>query len=185
MPLLDVEWFVLEKRNIVLPRKNIEKKNSPEDRESPPGEEHRQRFNPRVQFCKHFKIEKNVKCERVVRSNNSNKIFLGCTQRKANVDLQALKSKVDFFFDTETESTQLKTPSLEKTNALSPTLQGPENHAAHHVTQECHHPRPPLRAFPEATSRTLWQLHRTGLLAIWISKPAAPFDAECEARGVS
>ena len=38
-----------------------------------------------------------------------------------------------FFF--ETKSTQLKTPSLMKTNALSPTLQGPENHAAHHVTQ--------------------------------------------------
>ena len=56
-----------------------------------------------------------------------------------------------FLFETETESTQLKTPSLEKTNALSPTLQGPENHAAHHVTQEFHHPRPPLRAFPEAT----------------------------------
>ena len=46
-------------------------------------------------------------------------------------------------------------------------------------------PSAPLCTSPTATSRTLWQLHRTRSLAIWISKSAAPSDAEWEARGVS
>ena len=76
-----------------------------------------------------------------------------------------------FFFLAEKKSTE--NSITDENKRAQPTLQGPENHAAHHVTQECHHPRTP------------WQLHRTGLLAILISKPAAPFDAECEAHGVS
>ena len=87
------------------------------------------------------------------------------------------------FLRQKTESTQRKTPSLEKTNALSPTLQGPENHASCDAGVS---PSAPTAArISSSDLAKLWQLHRTGLLAIWISKPAAPFDAECEARGVS
>ena len=53
--------------------------------------------------------------------------------------------------------------SITEKNTFSPTLQKPENHAIHHMTPECHHPRPPL--LPTATSRTFWQLDRTRSLA--------------------
>ena len=88
---------------------------------------------------------------------------------------------VDLIFFTRT--TLMKIQSSKKTyKTLSPTPEDPERRATHHVTLVCRRQSPLLRAIPAKTSRMLSRLRMTRSLATAISKPAAPSDAECEAR---
>ena len=76
----------------------------------------------------------------------------------------------------------MKIQSKEIDKTLSPTPEDPERRATHRVTLVCRRQSPPLRAIPATTSRMLSRLLITRSLAIAISLPAAPSDAECEAR---
>ena len=86
-------------------------------------------------------------------------------------------------FDTrKLRTAQMKIQSKETDKTISPTPEDPERRATHRVTLVCHRQSPPLPAIPATTSRMLSRLRMTRSLATAISKPAAPSDAECEAR---
>ena len=138
-----------------------------------------------TRWAKHFCAVKKVNSHtrnthtKKASSSSESKTVTKFSQWRCPQPVQQIHSGLchSFFFDHAQHESRQKKPTKHSA-LLQKTLKG----AQHIVTLVCRRQSPPLRAIPATTSRMLSRLRMTRSLATAISKPAAPSDAECEAR---